>query len=544
MALKFSKQGKLSSPGPLSFPPGEVTPGKELGRISGPLLADNLLRKGVNLAFDTDLMYLNVNSKYIGLNTDTPISDLTINGVSYTNNLVSTTSDLARLNFVGDTITDYTNENIIIRPNQIVNTALLYTPDDSNFDTFAGMGYFYATAASWEASGAKVGSSISDPKLPEHTLVTKIQGPDNAFGFDFYIIWTNFPQDSDILHNSTVTILGQEPAVHVSGIGSTGQYSIKNTGIVAENNVNFNISPTGATNLFADLYTDGNIHATGTITFDGNVTLGNEATDTITFNAEVASNIIPNADISYDLGASVPSILNWLTVYSNYLYTTNFNTDTANITTLTAGNIRLNGSNISNIVLIDDTEIIAPAYNFNSFLTVSNSTFTHLDSTTLQFVSTGNGYFKFAGDAGVVFPLGDTSQRPTSPEVGFVRYNIETATPEVYANVANTQTVTTTTNTADVNIGDTTIFVDSTANFNVGDFVSSSTVPGAFTSTTLITSITAGVSIDIDTPATAFVATGSFIDVQRKWIPVIGTSPVLSYPEVEEIMDIWTLILG
>ena len=42
-----------------------------VGRISGPLLAKNLLRDGVDLAFETSLLYLNVRDGRIGINTST-----------------------------------------------------------------------------------------------------------------------------------------------------------------------------------------------------------------------------------------------------------------------------------------------------------------------------------------------------------------------------------------------------------------------------------------------------------------------------------------
>ena len=47
-----------------------------------------------------------------------------------------------------------------------------------------------------------------------------------------------------------------------------------------------------------------NAHIGGTLTVAGNVTLGDAATDTVTFTADVASSMIPSADDSYDLGAS------------------------------------------------------------------------------------------------------------------------------------------------------------------------------------------------------------------------------------------------
>jgi hypothetical protein len=47
-----------------------------------------------------------------------------------------------------------------------------------------------------------------------------------------------------------------------------------------------------------------NAHIGGTLTVAGNVTLGNAATDTVTFTADVASSMIPSANDTYDLGAA------------------------------------------------------------------------------------------------------------------------------------------------------------------------------------------------------------------------------------------------
>jgi hypothetical protein len=59
-----------------------------IGRISGPLLKDNLLRNGVDLAFETDLIYLNVNEDRIGLKTDSPARELEIDNYGQTTNLI------------------------------------------------------------------------------------------------------------------------------------------------------------------------------------------------------------------------------------------------------------------------------------------------------------------------------------------------------------------------------------------------------------------------------------------------------------------------
>lgn len=443
--------------------------GKELGRISGPLLSDNLLRNGKNLAFDTDVLFLDVNNKFLGFNTNTPVVAADVFGdIAALEFTVTHQADIAHLIFGGtgtsNQIKNYYNEPISIVPNQTSN-----------------------------------------------------------------------------------------PTIQLPGIGSTDKFAFVGATLTGETNQNIIFDPNGTGRLVigtvlsnTDVEVDGSIEASGSITFDGNVTLGNDPSDIITFGASVGSNLLPNANSSYKLGENTTPLI-WKNVFASNLNTTDFNTTNATITTLDSGNIRISGATISNLVSTNNVNLVANGtgnVNFNSLLSIKDSTFSHLSSVPLQFVSTGNGYFKFGGPTGWVVPLGTTAQRPVFADVGTIRYNTDTVTPEVYADIASSTTVTDTITTVDVNIGDTTIYVDITTGFKVGDFVSSTTVPGAFTTPTLIVNITPGVSIDISVPATAFLASGSNVRVQRKWIPMIGTSPVLSTVEVEEIMDIWALILG
>ena len=59
---------------------------------------------------------------------------------------------------------------------------------------------------------------------------------------------------------------------------------------------------------------NGTLTVGGTATFNGNVDIGNAATDTVTFNADVDSNIIPDGNGTRNLGASGSR---WSTVYGN-----------------------------------------------------------------------------------------------------------------------------------------------------------------------------------------------------------------------------------
>jgi len=77
-----------------------------LGRISGPLLKSNLLRNGVDLAFETNLLYLDVTNRRVGINTSTPSDDLQVVGTIRTTNLnASGTATLGTISFSSNNIT-------------------------------------------------------------------------------------------------------------------------------------------------------------------------------------------------------------------------------------------------------------------------------------------------------------------------------------------------------------------------------------------------------------------------------------------------------
>jgi hypothetical protein len=81
-----------------------------IGRISGPLLKANLVRDGVDLAFETDLLYLDVTNSRIGIRTASPQYDLDVNGTTRTTNtVVDNELTVGALSITGNTITSSTN---------------------------------------------------------------------------------------------------------------------------------------------------------------------------------------------------------------------------------------------------------------------------------------------------------------------------------------------------------------------------------------------------------------------------------------------------
>ena len=114
-----------------------------------------------------------------------------------------------------------------------------------------------------------------------------------------YRIKMGIGDDLQLYHDASNSIIKHD---------GTGNLNIDSTSGV-------NLQFGGSTKLTTDtngIQVTGNVHATGNITADGNITLGDGDTDSVTFNADLTSNIVPNATNTYDLGASNKE---WRNVY-------------------------------------------------------------------------------------------------------------------------------------------------------------------------------------------------------------------------------------
>jgi hypothetical protein len=296
---------------------------------------------------------------------------------------------------------------------------------------------------------------------------------------------------------------------------------------------------------------NGNLRSTGNITFDGNITLGNDDTDSITFAADVNSNIIPDVDDTYSLGRGSNPFTGivakkWNNVYSQNLTVTDLYPTTATAGTWNQSGLTITGNSINpgvntlNLIIGGTGKV-----NLHNKVYIKDNTITHDNAIVpLEIGATGVGYTKFGGTRGLVIPKGTTLQRPAAAELGTMRYNSDVNYIEVYANVSNTQVVSLSTNSATATAGSTQIFTTNTVGFNVGDFISSTSDLLAFATGAIITAVVTNTSVTINTPLLNTLPAGSNLTSQRKWIPIIGTSPVLSSDEVGAIQDVWALILG
>ena len=88
---------------------------------------------------------------------------------------------------------------------------------------------------------------------------------------------------------------GNTPAQDDPSLAGASGYVVTSVGVAT----------TGKVIIPSDLNTTGNIHATGDISFDGNIFIGGDGPeDTLSFNGDIESNLIPDVTGTYDIGSN------------------------------------------------------------------------------------------------------------------------------------------------------------------------------------------------------------------------------------------------
>ena len=203
----------------------------QVGRISGGVLKANLERQGVDLAFETDLLYLDVNNNRIGINT-----------------------------------TSMASPDILTTVSPIRTTGLITT---GNFN----LGSFNLT-----------GNTIT--QLVDNTINLDATGP-SATIFASGIETDDLKFDNNQLSSTT-----------------------ENT------NIELRPNGSGTIEIQSNWNSTGSIHSTGDITFGGSLTLGDSDEDSVEFDADVNSDIVPDVSDASALGTQNKR---WNAIYSNLL---------------------------------------------------------------------------------------------------------------------------------------------------------------------------------------------------------------------------------
>jgi len=169
---------------------------------------------------------------------------------------------------------------------------------------------------------------------------------------------------------------------------------------------------TGATTLSDTLAVTGNQTNTGNLTVNGNTTLGNAASDTVTVTADVASNLIPSADNTYDLGASGSE---WKDLYVDGTA----NIDTGSIDTANVGTLAVSG----NSTLQGDLTVNGSISGSGSIVATTADTLTTARTITIAGITAGAA--NFDGSANITITtsgltLGGTAVTSTGAELNIL----------------------------------------------------------------------------------------------------------------------------
>ena len=155
------------------------------------------------------------------------------------------------------------------------------------------------------------------------------------FGADSDVTLTHVA-DTGLLLNGTSVIQFNDASQSI-GAPSNAILDINATDEIELNATLIDIN--GAADVSGNLAVGGNLTVTGNATIAGNLTFGDAATDTVAFSADVASNLLPSVDNTYDLGASGSE---WKDLYID---------GSANIDSLVADTADINGGTVDGAII-------------------------------------------------------------------------------------------------------------------------------------------------------------------------------------------------
>lgn len=164
-----------------------------------------------------------------------------------------------------------------------------------------------------DITNRRIGANSTTPYsafLVNNTLKTDGLIIDNQFDIADFTFYGNTIQNvtGPINLDSALNAVYAKAWATTGGLVLNGN-DIKVTG--TNQSINFYPTGTGRTIFDKDVLVNGNLHATGDITFDGSLTFGDSDTDSVNIKADVSSDIRPDITEFYSLGSLSPTLKRW-----------------------------------------------------------------------------------------------------------------------------------------------------------------------------------------------------------------------------------------
>lgn len=401
--------------------------GRELGRISGPLLASNLLRNGVDLAFETNLLYLDVTNGRIGVNTSTVTRTFLVNGTTNVTGSIQVDeqADVANLTFLNNEISNLANK-IYLQPNQDTDPTITTT---------------------------RIGTAnlrISDKLIENITLDSDINLTPNGTGL--LNVTTNKVNVDGWLH-STGNITWAGDVTLGTGADDNVEFAADiNSNIIPDDNNTWDLgSPsqrwntvrakttTATTGTVDNISVIQTLLSKNTTSFTGATTLvGDSPLDHTTFNATIPNTLIPSGSRSLGINGTAWNNLN--VVNANFAGTFGI-TNLIGSGYVDVANIKINNNELSatttnadlNFVGLDAGGVIIEnrlKFKDNEISNVWASPTTDAQKS-IYLTPNGSGDVVINTTKALVLPLGNITTRNLS-NVAELRYNTNSNLVEGY----------------------------------------------------------------------------------------------------------------
>ena len=251
-----------------------------IGRISGSVLKSNLTRNGVDLAFETNLLYLDVTNSRVGIGISAPTTALHVNGTV-------TATTLAGTSIAGGTVTDNLklNDSIELRLGTDADTNIKHTGTNLNINETTG--------------------DINIRTYADNKDVI-IGSDDGSGGLADYLRADGSTGELKLYYYGSEKLKTINTGVQTTGtISVNGAYTLP----TADGSANQVLQTDGSGSIsFGTVSIDS--LATGGITIDDNKITGQRSNENIEIGAsgsgiiETSSSILPATDNAVDLGSS------------------------------------------------------------------------------------------------------------------------------------------------------------------------------------------------------------------------------------------------
>lgn len=461
-----------------------------VGRISGPLLKANLLRDGVDLAFETSLLYLDVNNSRIGINTSSPDYDLDVNGYIRTTNLEITgelntdvltisgntisssdgsinlnpasgesvyqgTLDVGNIQISDNTIYTLNGNTLEIRPNG-VGTTQIYSDTkvwgdldvtgsiNVQGDVTIGGNLSLINQSSGSINfAAGISSDIAPTDDNLYNLGTSLLNWKSLYAYDMYI-------GNVSISSGTITTVDNGSDLEISGNGAGSvnieDLSINDYTISSNSNSNITLSPNGTGKVV--------INSTQSIQIPVGTDLERPvpaSTGMIRFNTDYGqyegydgSNwIIINGVSDVDRNTYITAELNpgdndkTIRFYTDGTLSADLDSTRFRVDSIEVSDISIS-SNIISTITTDADLYITPNGSGQvviDSLEINGSTIHNSANNGVTILSNdGDGYLAITGNYGFVMPVGDNTNRISSVSnpTGLTRYNTDEKRAEIW----------------------------------------------------------------------------------------------------------------